>query len=226
MKKAISILLFFSGIAISATSISNERVFKEEKLEKFRKDADFSYIEKEPETDLFGDFLKAFFKKFFGMAESTEAIKGMEYLFYFFAAAALIYAVASILKTDLSSLLLKKPNSATIVSDLHEDIREINLETFLNKYMEEKNFRMATRYLFLIVLRDLNDLDLIAWSPEKTNKDYEKELRKYKEGTEFSKLSKVFSYTWYGNLPVNEAYFHTISESFNSFRNSIKKIKI
>lgn len=226
MKKVISILFLFSSFAISANSISNERVFSEEKLESFRKDKDFSYIEKEPETDLFGDFLKAFFKKFFGMAESAEAIEGMEYLFYLFAAAALIYALASILKSDLSSLLLKKPKSVAVVSDLHEDIREINLETFLNKYLEEKDFRMATRYLFLIVLRDLNDQHLIAWSPEKTNKDYEKELRKYKEGTEFSKLSKVFSYTWYGNLPINEAYFHSLSKSFNNFRNSIKKIKL
>lgn len=212
--------MFLTGLSFSA-----ERSFSDQKLEEFRKDPDFSYIETEAPDDLFSNFLQAFFQKFFGMAGSAEAAKGVEIFLYLFSGIVLIYASTKLLKTNFSGLLVKKPASSVQITDLKEDIRELDLEDLLNDCIRQKDYRMATRYLFLMVLKDLNEKELISWSPEKTNRDYENELRKTKAGPDFSKLNRVFTYTWYGNFPVTETSYNSLSKSFESFRKDLGKIK-
>ncbi|MEI7487385.1 MAG: hypothetical protein WCJ72_08235 [Chryseobacterium sp.] len=54
------------------------------------------------------------------------------------------------------------------------------------------------------MLKKLSDKKSINWNPEKTNKDYVTELKVPNLKNEFSNLSYIFEYVWYGEFSIDE----------------------
>lgn len=104
------------------------------------------------------------------------------------------------------------------VEELHENIHEINFPESIAKFEREGDFRSAVRYQFLFLLKKLSDKKLISWNPEKTNKDYVAELKAPHLKNEFSNLSYIFDYVWYGEFSIEE-------ESYQKFKNQYQAFK-
>jgi hypothetical protein len=62
--------------------------------------------------------------------------------------------------------------------DLEENIHEINFPEAILKLEKQHDYRSAIRYHFLQALKKLSDKNLITWNPEKTNRDYLREIEK------------------------------------------------
>lgn len=122
-------------------------------------------------------------------------------------------------KSRFRSLLrgeAKKLQSAGF-ADLPENIEGINLSGLVEKAIDEKNYRLAVRYTFLMALQSLSKKDLIHWQPAKTNHDYLNELHGKTFYKEFSSLSHVFEYVWYGELAAKEDLYERYKTAVNSF---------
>ncbi len=63
---------------------------------------------------------------------------------------------------------------------------------------QDKDYRRATRYQFLIALREVVDRGMVHYDPSKTNRQYMRELRLQPFHTEFSALAGTFEAVWYG----------------------------
>ena len=103
-------------------------------------------------------------------------------------------------------------------ANLHENIHEINFPTTISQFESQKDFRNAVRYRFLFTLKKLNDKQLIEWNPEKTNKDYVKELSKTAHNKDFGRLSTIFDYVWYGEFDINESDYQYFRSTFENFK--------
>lgn len=102
--------------------------------------------------------------------------------------------------------------------ELHENIHEINFPESIAKFERTGDYRSAVRYQFLFVLKKLSDRKSIIWNPEKTNKDYVAELKVPHLKNEFSNLSYIFDYVWYGEFIINE-------EDYLKFKNQYQRFK-
>ncbi|PQJ78347.1 hypothetical protein [Polaribacter porphyrae] len=103
----------------------------------------------------------------------------------------------------------------------NEDIHEVDLDTLLAEAITNKEFRLAIRYYYLSVLKKLSTKELINYHKEKTNSEYLFEIENTEMRSQFSYLSYIYSYVWYGEFPVDEKRFHHAAAKYQSFINSI-----
>ncbi|TXD49283.1 hypothetical protein [Polaribacter sp. IC073] len=104
-----------------------------------------------------------------------------------------------------------------------EDIHEVDLEALLAQAILEQNFRLAVRYNYLSVLKELSNKKLIDYHKDKTNTAYTYELEQGTIREEFSYLSYVYTYVWYGDFPIDSNDFNKIKEKYSSFKTKVKK---
>jgi large-conductance mechanosensitive channel len=98
-----------------------------------------------------------------------------------------------------------------------EDIHEINLETLLQQAIDDKNFRLAIRYYYLSTLKSLSKSKVIDYHKDKTNSEYLFEIEDVALRSQFSYLSYVYSYVWYGEFSLDETNFKVAENKYQSF---------
>lgn len=113
----------------------------------------------------------------------------------------------------------KKLTDQLIYED--EDLHELNLEELLEQAIENKNFRLAIRYYYLTSLKGLSTKEIIEYHKDKTNSEYLFEIENTAIRKEFSYLSYIYSYVWYGEFHVNEASFTIAQNKYQSFLNRL-----
>ena len=102
--------------------------------------------------------------------------------------------------------------------DLKENIHEINFDKSISDFEAKANYRMATRYQFLSLLKKLSDKKLIDWNIEKTNRDYSRELKNVTQKTQFDRLTYIFENVWYGEIDLDEQRYQSFKSYFNNFQ--------
>ncbi|WP_299016844.1 hypothetical protein [uncultured Polaribacter sp.] len=103
-----------------------------------------------------------------------------------------------------------------------DDIHDVDLESLLKKAIAAENYRLAIRYAYLIVLKELSTYKLIDYHKDKTNTEYKFELEKGKIREDFSYLAYVYTYVWYGEFPISKEEFAKVQTKFSSFKTNLK----
>jgi len=96
------------------------------------------------------------------------------------------------------------------------------LEDLLDGYLTDKNYTQALRILFLLVLKDLSTMELIAWRKNKTNIQYLRELKNQHLHLPYRRLSTAFDAARYGNYTVTETTFAQVKLHFDSIQSILK----
>lgn len=132
----------------------------------------------------------------------------------------LLYFIIKYLMGKDGNFIFGKKNKKVIIKDeeLHENIHEINFPESIAKFEREGDYRSAVRYQFLFVLKKLSDKKSINWNPEKTNKDYVAELKTPHLKNEFSNLSYIFEYVWYGEFSIDEQSYQKFKAQYQAFK--------
>lgn len=132
----------------------------------------------------------------------------------------LLYFIVKFLIGKNGNLFFGKRNKKLLITDeeLHENIHEINFPESIAAFERSKDYRSAVRYQFLFVLKKLSDKKLILWNPEKTNKDYIAEFKISHLKDEFTNLSYIFDYVWYGEFSIDEQSYAKYREQYQSFK--------
>ncbi len=186
----------------------------EEKLNKYKEDKNFNYKLKKPDNtsmwELFMHYLKKILRTIFSNNGVTPYIR--------YAVAALILAVAGFLlyKSNLRTLFVANGSiNNNQIEYCEANINEENLDNKLKKAIEKHNFRLAIRFYYILLLKNLNNQELIKWEINKTNKDYQNELRDKNIYSQFCSLSKLYEYSWYGNFEISETDFNSYKANFD-----------
>lgn len=138
---------------------------------------------------------------------------------------AVIVILAVLQKSDFANFRLKRYKSSDaemLESEEEESIDEGDFERLLKRAVKNGNFRLATRYYYLWSLQQLSQKNYIEYHKDKTNTEYQFELKDKQIRSGFSYLSYVYSYIWYGEFLVDDVKFATIEEKYKSFMKQIK----
>ncbi|REC49149.1 DUF4129 domain-containing protein [Chryseobacterium pennipullorum] len=131
----------------------------------------------------------------------------------------LYFIIRYIIGKDGNFIFVKRNKKLNLnVEELHENIHEINFPESIAKFEREGDFRSAIRYQFLLILKKLSDKKLINWNPEKTNRDYAAELKAPHLKSEFSALSYIFDYVWYGEFNIEEENYQKFKNQYQTFK--------
>lgn len=137
-----------------------------------------------------------------------------------FAAFVIIYLANSNVR------LFRKKNSIIAPAEEEEtgtdNIFEINYQKEIDKAVGKGNYRFAVRLMFLRLLRNLSEKNVIQYKPDRTNFDYLLQLHPTKHYPDFFRITRNYEYSWYGQFDIDWDKFSLIKSDFDNFDNKLK----
>lgn len=229
---AIALLTFFTVVAEEDDDIPRDesssieyRQPPAEKIDKYFNDEEFLYDKVPPPAETLWETIKRWFQKLFGKAFDFEgADLFWEIVQYLLIAAAIVGAVLLIVRAELGSLFSGKSVKVDKIGfeEFDEDIEGVDFDQLIRDAIEQKDYRRAVRLYYLKVLKELSDVELIAWKPQKTNLEYIDELRDTVLHQPFRDVSHLYEYTWYGNFGLSKGAFGSIAGRFKDFTDKLE----
>ena len=133
----------------------------------------------------------------------------------------ILFSVFFFLYKKRPELFLRtKKNTPLSYSIEEENIHKIDFNKEISAALENNDYRLATRLLYLQTLRILSDNNLIDWQIHKTPTDYLYEIKNIEMVPLFRKLTNNFLQVRYGNYIASQESFYDMSE----IRTEIDKI--
>lgn len=226
--KFLFLFLFISlGISFGFSQVQTDSAtFQSRKFENLKEkytDSDFNYVEKPTKVDRtawdrFWDAVGRFFSNLFDFGNGTKALSGVEILMKVIAILIILFVVYLIVKIIINKegswIFGKSAKKITVSEITEEDIHSLDFNTIITKVKNEKNYRLATRYYYLWLLKSFSDRNIIEWDIEKTNGDYINEISNAALKSEFQFLSYVYEYSWYGEFDLTLTDFEKTETAF------------
>ena len=101
------------------------------------------------------------------------------------------------------------------------DIFAINYQREIDKAVGMSNYRLAVRLMFLRLLKNLSDNNIIQYKQDSTNFDYLLQLQPTRMYADFFKLTRNYEYSWYGQFEIDKEKFSVIKNDFDKFERKI-----
>ncbi len=165
--------------------------------------------------------LYKFFTWLLGPKHGTELVKLIVRSLPYVAIIIFAYLIFRFLiGSELIVLNKNKKYKNTQVVNLNDEqiIHEANLNELINQALQSKDYRLAVRYHYLQILKQLINQKLIDWHPDKTNRDYIKDLSNKNIQPAFINLTHIYDYVWYGKYKPDENDFRDIENQFRKFK--------
>lgn len=199
-------------------------------IEDLKSDEDFDYTELEESVSLFekfmrwlGDLWDSFWRWLLGDYEAHGFLAFLiRILPYIIIAGIVIFVIWLFYRLNPGARLLKsKEKPEVFFTEEEEIIKSRNISELIQKALEEKNYRLAIRYYYLLVLKKLSSAEIIHYEFDKTNREYVTEIASTDISNRFSNVTNIYDYIWYGNFDLSEADFGIAQKSFKSLVNQI-----
>lgn len=229
------------------SSLVEVRSFKDKNLEKLRNDPDFNYEEEDikdyNKEDSDWEWKQWRYEqeqkrngKNQGNGENEWEVKKIrrqespkiqlgESAIYIASAIAIIFLVLALLGINPMSLF-RRNNKIVVQEVLEEDIDKLdksNLDEKINKAIAKGDYTQAVRFLYLKTLFLLSQKQYIHLQKEKTNLEYQQELRQNKKTLyeDFKYQSKIFAYIKYGGFEISSSQFDSLHTQFKNLHSKI-----
>jgi hypothetical protein len=97
-----------------------------------------------------------------------------------------------------------------------DDIFAISYQKEIDKAISAGNYRLAVRLLFLRLLRQLSEKNMIRYTPGSTNFDYLLQVQHTSWYRHFFRVTRNYEYAWYGRFDVDREKFDAIRNDFEN----------
>jgi len=161
----------------------------------------------------------------FGFQIDPGTYKIIELLFYGILIVIALYIIIRLLVgTKASSFFSKKSSQLAPLNIQEEHIESVDLDKFIRDALARNNYRLAVRYMFLKILRELSFRNLISWHFDKTNRDYYKEIEDPQLKVNFKKVSYLYDHVWYGEFDLDAVGFTNAQLDFDRFTKNMQHV--
>jgi hypothetical protein len=211
-------------------TILEKQTITEEDLESYKADDDFNYVEVKAEENFLDkalrwlqNILTKFWEAIFGTGTATGFLwfifRVLPYLLLGFLVFLLI---RFFLKVNANNLRTKaKEEGSVLFTEEEQIIKNEDIPALIKEAINQKNYRLAIRYYYLLSLKHLTESDRISWEAQKTNEDYIKEIEKDHLKVGFKNITRIYDYVWYGEFNVDALKFEALKSPFEELNKTI-----
>lgn len=208
--------------------------FEEQQISEYKNDKAFDYLnaaEKDTWWTRFKDWVNMRYHQvldwLFGDYEANSILAFfLNLLPYILIIAILAFAVWLFIRLNPGNYILADPEEAQVfLSEEEKIIKSENISDLIEQAIREGDYRLAVRYYYLQLLRQLNAKELIQYEFQKTDTEYLNELKKEDFRPELKKLMRIYDFIWYGSFPISENDFKKTQRFFKDFQTSLKTIQ-
>ncbi len=208
-----------------------EKKFDVEKINRYKNNKEFNYVTLQETTSIF-DQVKAWFVRslrkimswFFDDIETPvglllSLLKVLPYVLL----VVLVYLIIKFfLKTNAHTSLHSTKNHGLVhLSNDEVLLQNKDLPHLLASAIEKEKYRLATRYQYILLLKQLSLNEVIVWQQQKTNKEYIKEVYRKNIHIEFEEITRFYEYVWYGNFQIDKYQYEKGMESISKIQEKI-----
>lgn len=108
------------------------------------------------------------------------------------------------------------------LDEIEENLDTAAIDPYLYEAIKTKNYKLAIRLYYLMIIQRLALKEKIIWKKYKTNKHYLHEIRKKEEYPTFKKLTLIYERSWFGEGEINEDEYNILNSDFVNFLQNIK----
>jgi hypothetical protein len=208
----------------------------ENNLDSYKADDAFNYAETEPEGNFitrafntfinwFSNIIREIVEAIFGVGEAQGLLYFIFYILPYLILALLIFLlIRFFLKVNSRTLITGQKETASFqFTEDEQIIKNEDINALINNAIEQKNYRLAIRYYYLLSLKHLTEKEVITWQQEKTNEDYITEIKSETIKSSFKNITRIYDYVWYGEFNVDQLRFENLKIPFESLNNTIKQ---
>lgn len=229
MRFSLIILLSFFSLSVFAqekpiydSSQVEQRNFSASSLSAYSKNPDFQYEKESIKKPSWWDRFWEWFWHLIDEIMSTPAGRiTMQVLYWALGLGVLAFFIMKLTKMNKVNLFTASPGNKVPYSIEEENIHAIQFDEAINNALQNGNYRLAIRLLYLQNLKLLTDKKIIAWQINKTNRDYLREINKPNLQQLFKRITDVFEYAWYGHFTVNREDFAELKENLSKFQSQL-----
>ena len=126
------------------------------------------------------------------------------------------YLAYTLLNDGSSKLFSSRKNEKLNSNDeiTAENIAHADIKTLITNAENTNDYRLAIRYYYLLVLKQLTLKNFIKYEDDKTNADYMNAIASQKFSKDFAYTSYIYSYTWYGEFALDMKQYELAKGSF------------
>ncbi|MCC6372209.1 MAG: hypothetical protein IT236_14490 [Bacteroidia bacterium] len=225
------LLIFHSGNAAMQDSLSNStavfdtavvevRTPDKAQEEEVFNDAKLKYKKAEAQNPgAMNNFLEWLAGKLFNNVTSESLVYTRRIILWTIIILSLIIVVRILWRSQLLWLTKPAPKATAFsFSDVTEDLSAVNFDREINKAIQNSDYRLAIRWLYLKTLFIMDQKKHIHFAPYKTNIDYRYELKDKNLEPGFISLSRIYEYVWYGQFVITEMHYNNYLEEFNQYQ--------
>jgi len=126
------------------------------------------------------------------------------------------------LKVNSNSIVSNASNNPVVsITEDEALIKHKDLLKLIKQAIDQKNYRLAIRFYYLNIIKQLEENELITWEQQKTNEDYIQEISKENIKSSFKDLTRLYDFVWYGNFEIDETKFVKVAANFEATTNLI-----
>ena len=194
------------------------RVLSDSILEKYKNDSALNYDNMSSEPQDWITKIKNWINQQLALIRTSKTFStALDYFYYLLAILALILILRGLIKGDRRGLLFGKiANNEIKMVEQDENLNLLNFDELFSSALDNKQYRLAIRYLFLKSLKLLSDKEMIELKNNKTNHQYFLEIKNTQIANVFQDATLSFEWIWYGEFPVNEEIMNSSQNKFNN----------
>lgn len=220
------IVFWAQKVSEADTTAINVKRFSED-LQKNYSGSDFDYVTNDTGgTNLLQEILRKFFNwlgNIIGFDTSWMDMDLVEYAIYALFAIIIVYLIIKyMLNSPVNTIFNKEDRKINTLNFTEENIEKVDFDKLISKAVEEANFRVAVRYLYLKSLQLLSNHQIIEWHFDKTNAEYQSEIKDATTKEYFRKVSYIYDYVWYGEFSIDESDYEKTAYNFNKLNQSVR----
>lgn len=204
--------------------------FSEEKIEDYKNDPDFNYLENVENTSWWTRFkswinskIKQFFDWMFGDYQGGTFLTFlMTIIPYLFIGLILGFIVWLFIRLNPGNSLFGEPKRGNVFLNEEEElVYSEDLQQLIEKAIANGEYRLAVRYHYLLLLKLLNEREIITYAFQKTNSDYLTEISNEKIRHQVKKLMRIYDFIWYGDFKITASEFQRAGNQFANLQTSM-----
>ncbi len=120
-------------------------------------------------------------------------------------------------------VFLKQEKQAQVFMNEEEElVKNEDLPALIKEAIQNGNFRIAIRYYYLLQLRKLDELKLIEYQFQKTNREYSEEISDDQIRKVFGETTRFYEFIWYGAFPVTHSEFNLAQNEFQKLNKMLE----
>ncbi len=148
----------------------------------------------------------------------------LAWLFYAALAIAVVYLVYILFNEGGTGLFSSKQHQKinNYEEITAENIENADINLLIKNAENSDDFRLAIRYYYLLVLKNLSLKNYIKFEDDKTNAEYLNEISDKPFSNTFTYTSYLYNYIWYGEFPLDAAQYNNAKSNFKTLLKQIK----